>query len=243
VTVERIDHISLAPVAARTGSRGGSHDERIIFWRLAMRASGMAEMERSYPVGVPWRHWRRRSSRRRSRPASGSRRELLAGLPKHALDGRFRHAELIGDLLVEQPLRQHHQPRTCCGVSVTSRFAQGAPCRRSSGRVEIGVRGTQIASITYDGVAQRSDAEKLGMKPEAPKSSERRIVPSSLADTRPPEWPDNARADRSGRRTRVPDGEIEQDQIDVGIPFSRAVRSSNDPASLTTADATTLTTA
>ena len=25
------------------------------------------------------------------------------------LDGRFRHAELIGDLLVEQPFRQHHQ--------------------------------------------------------------------------------------------------------------------------------------
>src|SRR6185503_16416441 len=35
--------------------------------------------------------------------------ELLQDRRDMRLDGRLRHAELIGDLLVEQTLRQHHQ--------------------------------------------------------------------------------------------------------------------------------------
>jgi len=162
------------------------------------------------------------------------------------LDGRFPTRRLIGICLLSSPSdsiikhphllrRQRHQP-----------VAQ-APMSGSSAEVRSVSGGTQTSpSITFM-MASRSVStpKRLGMKPEAPKSSERRIVQHRRWRTQmTTEWPDTARADRSAGEPRDPrHGEIEQDQIDVGIPFQQGVRSSNDPASLTTATPRTLTTA
>ncbi len=68
------------------------------------------------------------------------------------------------------------------------------------------------------------------MKPEAPKSSERRIVAlSSEAETITTGIAGgSARADRSGRKSRrCRASKVEQDQVDVGRLFQSLVRSSN----------------
>ena len=78
------------------------------------------------------------------------------------LDGRFRHAELIGDLLVEQPLRQHHQhPYLLRGqrhqaVAKLGHFRIGR-------RRHIDIRRNPDIALHHleDGVAQRIDAEPL----------------------------------------------------------------------------------
>ena len=137
------------------------------------------------------------------------------------LDGRFRDAELIGDLLVEQAFRQHHQhPHLLRG----QRHQPVAQARhvRIGGGCEIGVRRHPDVAIhhLHDRVAQRLDPEPLGNEPggaEIQRPADGAAIVAGGHDHHRDRRILRAQVNQAGEAGDPRHRQIEQDQIDIGI--------------------------
>ena len=141
------------------------------------------------------------------------------------LDRRFRHAELIGDLLVEQAFRQHHQHAHLLRGQRHQPVAQprhvgiGGGCEIDVGRdPDIAVHDLQ------DRVAQRLDPETLGNEPrgaEIQRSPYGSDIVAGGHDHDGDRRILRAQIDQPGKTADSRHGQIEQDQIDIGILFQQ----------------------
>ncbi len=91
--------------------------------------------------------------------------ELLQDRGDMRLDGRLRHAEFVGDLLVQKTARQHHQHANLLRRQRRQAIAQAAGLR-IGGRGHIHLSRNPHLAVEHllDRVAQFLDAEPLGDK-------------------------------------------------------------------------------
>ncbi len=141
------------------------------------------------------------------------------------LDGRFRHAKLVGDLLVEQTFRQHHQHPNLLRRQRHQAIAQ--PCHvgiGSGGEIDI-VRNPDVSlHHLADGFAQRLDAEALGNEARCAKVHRTADGAGIVAGR------DDDHGNRRKLRTQVDQSreaadsrhrKIEQDQINIGFAIEQ----------------------
>src|SRR5262249_20758004 len=89
--------------------------------------------------------------------------ELLEDGGYVRLDGRLRYVELVGDLLVEQPFRQHHEHTHLLGRQRSeARQHRGTMIVGFYGEVEIGRRPDAAVEHLLDRLPDHLDAEGLG---------------------------------------------------------------------------------
>ena len=137
------------------------------------------------------------------------------------LDGRFRHAELVGDLLVEQAFRQHHQHPHLLRGQRHQPVAQPRHVRIGGGcEIDVG-RNPDVAIHHFqDRVAQRLDPEALRDEPrgaEIQRSADRSDVVAGGDDHDGNRRILRAQINQAGEAADSRHRQVEQDQIDVGI--------------------------
>jgi hypothetical protein len=142
------------------------------------------------------------------------------------LHGRLRHAELVGDLLVEQvPPDSIISTRTCCGVSVDSRAIMAA--LSASGRpreIDVGRRPHFALQHARDRLAQRLDAERLRNEARGAEfhaaADHGGIVIGRDHDDRQARIL-RAQIHQAGKAAHAGHAQIEQDQIDIAAALQK----------------------
>ena len=136
------------------------------------------------------------------------------------LDGRLRHAELIGDLLVEQPFGQHHQdPHLLRRQGREARKQRGGLGVRRRVEVDVGRRPHAALEHARDRVPHRLDAERLRDEARCAEihaaANDRRLVIGRDDHHRHARIL-GAQIHQSGKAAHPRHGEIEQNEIDIG---------------------------
>ena len=141
------------------------------------------------------------------------------------LDGRLGHAELVGDLLVEQPFRQHHQHPDLLRGQRHQPVAQPRHVGVGGGG-EIGVR--RYPDVAFhdldDRVAQGVDPEPLGNEAggaEIQRTADGAPIVAGRDDHHGDRRVLRAQVNQPGETADSRHRQIEQHQIDVGIPLQQ----------------------
>ena len=141
------------------------------------------------------------------------------------LDGRFRHAEFVGDLLVEQPFRQHHQHADLLRRQRYQPIAKPRHVRIGGGcQIDIG-RNPDVAIHHFqDRVAQRLDPEAFRDEPRRAEIQRSPYCSDVIAGGDDHDGNRRilrAQINQAGEAADSRHRQIEQDQIDVGILFQQ----------------------
>src|SRR3984957_18132457 len=151
--------------------------------------------------------------------------ELLQDRGHMGLDGGFRDAGLIGDLLVEQAFRQHHQHPHLLRGQRHQPVAQARHVRVGGGG-EIGVRRHPDVAVHHlgDRVAQRIHPEPLGNEPggaEVERAADGADVVAGRYDHDRHRRILRAQVNQAGKARDSRHGQVEQDQVDIGFPLQK----------------------
>ena len=151
--------------------------------------------------------------------------EFLQDRRDMRLDGGLGNTELVGDLLVEQPFRQHHQDPNLLRRQRHQAVTQARHVGIGRGR-QVGVGGNPDVALHHleDGIAQRLDAETLRNEPggaEIERAADRGAVVGSRDDHHRDRRILRAQIDQAGKAGDPGHREVKQDQVDVGGLFQQ----------------------
>ncbi len=141
------------------------------------------------------------------------------------LDSGLGHAELVGDLLVEKALRQHHEDPYLLRRQRHQAVAQARHVG-VAGCGQVGVGGNPDVAFHHleDGVTQRLDAETLWNEAggtEIERAADRGAVVGRRDDHDRNRRILRAQIDQTGKAGDPGHREVEQDQVDPGGLFQQ----------------------